>query len=86
MPLEIFKQDMKARNDGKLVIPEKQYKPRKSSGNRPSQPTAAPLLPVAAPTPLATAMAMPIPSLMLHAPLVAASPLPMLPLGVAAPL
>ena len=84
--LAIFKRDMKARNDGKVVDPPKQYKPRKSSGKQPPQPAPLPQLPVMAHMPMATAMAIPIPYPMLHAPLVTASPLPMLPLGVAPPL
>ena len=84
--LAIMKRDMKARNGGKVVIPEKHYKPRKSSGKKPLQPTQSPPLLVQAHMPMATAIGMPIPSLMLHAPLVAASPLPMLPLCAVTPL
>ena len=86
--LAITKRDMKASNGGKLVIPEKQNKPRKSSGKKPLQPALAAPRVVEAQMPLTTAMAMPIPSHMLHVdvPLVAASPLPMLPLCFAAPL
>ena len=84
--LAILKRDIKARNGGKVVVPVKQYQPRKSSGKEPSNATSAPLLPVVAHELMATAMTLPIPSLMLHVPIVTASPLPMLPLGVAAPL
>ena len=84
--LAITKRDMKASNGGKLVIPEKQNKPRKPSGKKPLQPALAAQRVVEAQMPLTTAMAMPIPSHMLHVPLVAASPLPMLPLCFAAPL
>ena len=84
--LAITKRDMKASNGGKLVIPPKQNKPRKSRGKKPLQPVLAAPQHVEAQMPMATAMAMPIPSRMLHVPLVAASPLPMLPLCFAAPL
>ena len=84
--LAITKRDMKASNGGKLVIPPKQNKPRKSGGKKPLQPVLAAPQHVEAQMPMATAMAMPIPSRMLHVPLVAASPLPMLPLCFAAPL
>ena len=86
MALAITKRDMKASNGGKLVIPPKQNKPRKSRGKKPLQPVLAAPQHVEAQMPMATAMAMPIPSRMLHVPLVAASPLPMLPLCFAAPL
>ena len=46
--LAIMKRDMKARNGGKVVIPEKHYKPRKSSGKKPLQPTQSPLVTAAA--------------------------------------
>ena len=84
--LAITKRDMKASNGGKLVIPPKQNKPLKSRGKKPLQPVLAAPQHVEAQMPMATAMAMPIPSRMLHVPLVAASPLPMLPLCFAAPL
>ena len=44
--LEIFKRDIKERNGGKVVIPDKQYKPQKSTSKKPCNATAAPLLPV----------------------------------------
>ena len=69
-----------------MVIPDKQYKPRKSTSKKPCNATAAPLLPVVAHELMATAMAVPIASLVLHVPIAVASPLPRLPLGVAAPL
>ena len=84
--LAIMKRDMTARNGGKVVIPEKQYQPRKSGGNKPCNATSSPLLPVVAHELMATAMALPIASLVLHLPIVTASPLPRLPLTVAAPL
>ena len=84
--LAIMKRDMMARNGGKVAVPEQQYKPRKSSGKKPCNATAAPLLPVVAHELMATAMAVPIASLVLHVPIAVASPLPRLPLGVAAPL
>ena len=84
--LAITIRDVKASNGGKLVAPPLQNKPRKPSGKKPLQPVLAAPQHVEAQMPMATAIAMPIPSRMLHVPLVAASPLPMLPLCFAAPL
>jgi hypothetical protein len=83
-----IKKGMKAANDGRLIIPYS-YKPRtKPPTAKPAPPAKAPPVGLAAQmphTPMATAHAIPIPSPMLHAPLVAISPLPMQPLGYTPP-
>jgi hypothetical protein len=86
--LAYIKKGMKAANDGRLIIPYS-YKPRtKPPTAKPAPPAKAPPVGLAAQmphTPMATAHAIPIPSPMLHAPLVAISPLPMQPLGYTPP-
>jgi hypothetical protein len=86
--LAIVTRDMKKANDGHLIVPP-QHKPRKKPPTaKPAPPTMAPPMALAAQmphSPMATAHAIPIPSPMLHAPLVAISPLPMQPLGYTPP-
>lgn len=67
-------------------IPLKQDKQHKTRSKEPPRPAALPLPALAMQTPMVTTMAMPMQYPMVHVPLVAASPLPMQPLGFVPPM
>ena len=77
--LALFKKELQKDDDGRLRTPPKQNKPHKSRTVQPREPAATMPEPVAPSFCMATAMAVPVPFMVQHAPIVAATPLPMRP-------
>ena len=79
--LAVIKRDMKAKHEGRLVVPPKQISERKARAKQP----APALQPIVDNPPLPhmpiVATAIPIPIPLFNAPFAAASPLPMQPFG-----
>jgi hypothetical protein len=83
--LAVIKRGFRGVGDGKMHSPPKQNKQHKTRRSQP-QPAVQPLQPVApAQTPMATAIAVPVPFFVANAPLVAVTPVPMQPLPCYAP-
>ena len=77
--LALFKQNMLRDAEGRLRTPPKQNQRRKERSRQPKKPEPAPVPLLQPPMSMPTAMAVCVPFLVQHAPIVAATPLPMQP-------